>query len=265
MDVLSRFSLAGKVAVITGSSAGIGRAIAGAMAEAGADVVLSARGAPRLRQACSELEAGGHTVLGVAGDASVEADARHLVAEARKRFGRIDVLVNNAGASFGPSFKRGRLLELSEQDLQGCMTANVGSMFLCSTAAAPLMLEQGRGAIINMSSIAGRDIQAPAAPMALYSAAKAAIISLTMSMAAEWGPAIRVNVLTPGLIDTPRTAGDRPSEARPLLEAAIGLRRIGLPEDVAGAAVFLASDAASWISGASFDIHGGRRAPSPTP
>jgi NAD(P)-dependent dehydrogenase (short-subunit alcohol dehydrogenase family) len=97
--------------------------------------------------------------------------------------------------------------------------------------------------------------------MALYSAAKAAIVNLTTSMAAEWGPQVRVNVLVPGLIDTPRTAADRPADARARIVETIALRRIGVPEDIGGAAVFLASDAAGWISGISLDIHGGRRRP----
>ena len=261
MNPLNAFSLEGRVAVVTGSSDGIGRSIARAMAEAGAGVVITARGRERLDEAQREIEATGANVLAVPADVSLPDNVSRLMESAREHFGRVDILVNNAGGSFGATFSRGPLLLRTAADFDGCMAANVRSAFLCSVAIAPHMIERGSGVILNMSSISGRDLEAPMGGMALYSAAKAAIVNLTTSMAAEWDPQIRVNVLTPGLIDTPRTAADRPDEARARITETIALRRIGLPEDVAGAAVFLASDAAAWISGVSLDIHGGRRRP----
>ena len=133
------------------------------------------------------------------------------------------------------------------------------SQFLCGRAAVPIMQQQANGgAIINMSSVAGQLNLTPSPTMALYSATKAAILSFTRSMATEWAPKVRVNALMPGLIQTDRTRNDPNRRATDEeLAANIGLARVGLPSDVAGAAVFLASDAASWITGASIQIDGG--------
>ena len=253
------FELTDRVAIVTGGSDGIGKGIALGMAEAGAHVVIAARRQDRIDATVAQIKAMGRRSLGVSTDVSDGAQVANLIAATMKEFGRIDILVNNAGSSWGANFKRGLLLELEESDFEGAFGTNVKSQFLCGKAAVPIMQKQaGGGSIINMSSVAGQLNLTPSPTMALYSATKAAILSFTRSMAAEWAPKVRVNALMPGLIQTDRTRNDPNRRATDEeLAANIGLARVGLPSDVAGAAVFLASDAASWITGAAIQIDGG--------
>ncbi len=257
MAEASPFRLNGKVAIVTGGSTGIGHGIALALAAAGADVVIAARRPEPVDQACADVRALGRRALGVPTDVSRADQVERLVRSARDEFGRIDTLVNNAGGTFGPTFKRNLLLETSEHDFQECFSVNVTSAFLCATAVVPLMTEQGGGSIINVSSVGGHEGGTPMVGFSVYGAAKAALIHLTRGMAAEWGPQVRVNCLAPGTIDTPRVTASRTQSEQEALVRGIAMARQGLPEDVAGAAVFLASDAASWITGSCLDIHGG--------
>jgi NAD(P)-dependent dehydrogenase (short-subunit alcohol dehydrogenase family) len=256
------FDLTDRVAIVTGGSDGIGRGVAVGLAVAGAHVVIAARRPEKIDEAVAEIKALGRRAIGVPTDVSDAAACANLIAAAMREFGKIDVLVNNAGGSWGSTFKRAPLLELEEWDFDGCFGTNVKSQFLCSKAAVPIMQKQANGGvIINMSSVGGLLGGVPGYTMAFYSASKAAILSLTRSMAAEWAPEIRVNALMPGLIQTDRTRNDPLRLATDeQLAAGIGLNRVGLPGDIAGAAVFLASDASAWITGASIQIDGGPRA-----
>jgi 3-oxoacyl-[acyl-carrier protein] reductase len=232
------------------------------MAEAGAHIVIAARRQDRIDATVAQIEGMGRRALGVSTDVSDPAQVANLIAATMQEFGSIDILVNNAGSSWGSNFKRGTLLELDAADFDGAFGTNVKSQFLCGKAAVPIMQQQTTGgAIINMSSVAGQLNLTPSPTMGLYSATKAAILSFTRSMAVEWAPKVRVNALMPGLIQTDRTRNDPNRRATDEeLAANIGLARVGLPSDVAGAAVFLASDAASWITGASIQIDGGPKA-----
>ncbi|HWC28950.1 MAG TPA: SDR family oxidoreductase [Dehalococcoidia bacterium] len=256
---MASFDLTDRVAIVTGGSDGIGKGIALGMAEAGAHIVVAARRQDRIDATVAQLQGMGRRSLGVPTDVSQPEQVENLIDATMKEFGRIDILVNNAGSSWGSNFKRGTLLELDASDFDGAFGTNVKSQFLCGRAAVPIMQQQATGgAIINMSSVAGQLNLTPSPTMGLYSATKAAILSFTRTMAAEWAPKVRVNALMPGLIQTDRTRNDPNRKATDdELAANIGLARVGMPSDVAGAAVFLASDAASWITGAAIQIDGG--------
>jgi NAD(P)-dependent dehydrogenase (short-subunit alcohol dehydrogenase family) len=251
------FRLDGKVAIVTGGSTGIGLGIAEAMAAVGASVVIAARRPEVVDEACQKISAQGGKALGAPTDVSDAKQVQRLVARAREELGRIDILVNNAGGTFGPTFKRGPLLEMADADFQECWNVNVKSAFMCSKAAVPHMMENGNGSIINLSSVSGRENSAPMTGFSAYGSAKSALIGLTRGMAVEWAPAVRANVIAAGMIDTPRVTASRAGDDMSAWLSTIALGRAGLPEDIAGAAVFLASDASSWITGACIDIHGG--------
>jgi len=255
--------LSGKAAIITGASQGLGRGFALGMARAGADVVLAARTPETLAAVCREVESLGAKVLGVPTDVTKADQVANLVTRALETFGRIDILLNNAGGNIGRTFSRAPLLALSEHDYDECMALNVKSVFLCSKAVAPIMKAQGSGVILNVSSGAGTGKEAPRAGFSAYGAAKAAVIRLTECMAAEWGPEIRVNCLIPGFIDNPKpTPGRTPAAIAQRLKS-IAMGRVGQNEDLAGAAVFLASEAASWITGATLAVDGGHVSTAP--
>lgn len=259
------FDLGGKVAIVTGGSSGIGRGIAHAFAEAGASVAIIARRPEPVASTTAELEQLNARALGIAADVSNPADVNRAIGEVRRTFGAIDILVNNAGGSYGERFRRGPLLDLTQDDFEGCFAENVLSHFLVSKAVAPSMLGQGGGTIINISSWSGREGSPPSAGMGFYPISKAAFNGLNAVMAAEWAPTIRVNAITPGFIDTPRVSAIMRPVGREQLVASVALGRIGQPDDVAGAAVFLASEAASWVTGITLDVTGGRPAPGASP
>ncbi|MFN0070597.1 MAG: SDR family NAD(P)-dependent oxidoreductase [Chloroflexota bacterium] len=251
------FRLDGRVAIITGGSTGIGLGVAEAMADAGASVVIAARRPEVVEEACQQLTARGGKALGIPTDVTDSDQVARLVSNARDQLGRIDILVNNAGGTFGPTFTRGPLLEMSDADFQECWSVNVKSAFMCSKAAVPHMLEHGNGSIINISSVSGRENSAPMMGFSAYGSAKSALIGLTRGMSVEWAPQVRANVIAAGMIDTPRVTASRAGDDMSAWLQTIAMGRAGLPVDVAGAAVFLASDAAAWMTGACLDIHGG--------
>ncbi len=241
--------LAGRVAIVTGGSRGIGLAVASLLAEDGAAVVISGRDASRLARASNEIEALGGTVLGVVADAASRADVDRLVDTAKERFSRIDILVNNAGMT-----RDGLLLRMKDADWDEVLQVNLRGAFLALRAVAKAMVRQKSGRIINIASTAGAMGNAG---QVNYAAAKAGLIGMTKAAARElahWG--ILVNAVAPGLIDTDMTAAV-PAEAREALLAQVPLKRIGTGRDVAEMVRFLAGDGAAYVTGQVFHVNGG--------
>ena len=242
--------LDGHVAIVTGGSRGIGRAIATLLAEDGAAVVVSGRDADRLQRTAKELEAQGGAILGVVADAAIRQDAERLVDAAKQRFGRVDILVNNAGV-----VRDGLLVRMKDEDWDRVMEVNLRGAFLMTRAATKLMIRRKSGGrVINIASTSGTMGNAG---QANYSAAKAGLIGFTKAAARElahWS--ILVNAVAPGLIETDMTAAISP-EAREGLLAQVPLRRIGTPREVAEVVRFLAGDAAAYITDQVFHVNGG--------
>ena len=246
--------LAGKVAVITGASKGIGAAIAKALATEGAAVAVnyssSKSGADKV---VAEITGSGGKAVAVQADMSKRADIERLFAETKKTFRRLDILVNNAGIyEFAP------LENVTEEHFEKHFNLNVRGLLLASQAAAKLFDSAG-GRIINISSVASIRGFPDAA---VYSGTKGAVDAITRSLAAELGPRkIRVNAVQPGMVETEGThsAGIAESDMRKQVEAQTPLRRIGQPLDIAGAVVFLASNDSAWITGETLVISGGYR------
>jgi 3-oxoacyl-[acyl-carrier protein] reductase len=241
--------LAGRVAVVTGGTRGIGLAIARLLADDGASVVVSGRDPGRLESAAKELEALGATALAVAADAAKREDADRVVEATRERFGRIDVLVNNAGIT-----RDQLLVRMKDDDWDTVMETNLRGVFLMTRAVGKVMMRQKSGRMINISSTAGAMGNAG---QVNYSAAKAGVIGLSKAAARElahWN--ILVNVVAPGLIETDMTAGIS-AEAREGLLQQVPLKRIGTAREVAEVVRFLAGDAAGYITGQVIHVNGG--------
>jgi 3-oxoacyl-[acyl-carrier protein] reductase len=243
--------LKGKVAIVTGGSRGIGRSICLALADEGCDVALCARGEEKLRETEAELRARGVRALGVVADVTIAADVDRLVDETVKAFGRVDVLVNNAGG--------GRPGD-ADSDWQAGHEVNLMAAVRASRAVVPYMRSQGGGVIIHIVSIWGRE----AGGGLIYNAYKAAMVSHAKNLALQLAPAgIRVNSVAPGSVLFPGGSWARRVEADPegmkqFVAQNIPSGRFGRPEEVANAVVFLASDRASWITGACLNVDGGQ-------
>lgn len=259
---LSRFSLEGRTVIITGGSGGIGRECAAAFAKAGANVVIASLPPDSIPPVVREVQALGVESLGLAIDVSNAEQVKSMVDQTLAKFGRVDVLINVAGGSYSrnpdmPSFKRAPLLDLAPEDFMMAYAVNTKSAFLCAKSVVPAMKAHGKGTVINIGSISGRGTKKERADMAAYGCAKAAVMNLTLHMAHQWGPEVRVNCIAPGIIDTPRPAGTNRQELAPEAIKRIALGRAGRPDEVAGVALFLASDLASFVSGAIIDVNGG--------
>lgn len=248
---MSKGVLNGKVALITGASRGIGLAIATAYRAEGAHVVLTARKSAGLQEAQNLLLAGVgaggiHTVVANAGETW---DADRAVAETLERFGPVDILVNNAATNpyMGP------LIDIDLPRAAKTTKVNQFGMLTWTRAAWHAGMAERGGVVVNIASVGGLLVDPQ---IGYYNATKAAVIHMTRQLAYELGPAVRVNAIAPGLIKTDLArAVWEPRE--PILTAALPLRRLGVPEDIANAAVFLASDASSWITGQTLVIDGG--------
>ncbi|MCK9905088.1 oxidoreductase [Parafrankia colletiae] len=247
-----RFALEGQVAVITGGGTGIGRGAALALAEYGADVVLAGRRVEPLESTVKEVQAAGRRALALPTDVTSPQQCQQLVNTTVAEFGRLDILVNCAGGAETKSIRR-----WTEEEWHQVLALNLGSVWFLSRAASVPMLQQGRGAIVNISSGASLLAMPQAAP---YGAAKAGVNSLTRSMAAAWtGKGIRVNAIAVGAV---RAATLTDDAARYGLDPeAIGLTnasgRLGEPDEIGNAVLFFASDAASFCSGQTLYVHGG--------
>jgi NAD(P)-dependent dehydrogenase (short-subunit alcohol dehydrogenase family) len=248
------FSLAGKVAIVTGGSRGIGRSIALGLAEHGADVTIAARKPEALAEAVAAVQALGRRAIAVPTNVRRRDELRALVDETRRQLGRVDILVNNAGTNpvYGP------VQDIDERAWDAIMNTNVKAVHFLSNFAREAMLEHGDGgAIVHVSSVGGyraSDV------IGGYSVSKSALIMLTQVQAKAWGTdGIRVNAIAPGLIKTEFARALWENErTRRSAEADSALRRIGEPDEMAGAVVYLVSPASSFVTGQTLVLDGGR-------
>src|SRR5215471_17732750 len=245
--------LAGKVALVTGSSRGIGAAIARLFAEAGAAVVVNGRDEAAIATVHADIEQRGGQAMSVVADVTAFDQIEALRGRVEDRFGPVDILVANAGGSPSPP---GPVESVSEEDWRAAVDTNLTATFLTIKSFLPAMKSRRTGSIITMSSAAARRAH-PGSPIA-YSAAKAAIQMLTQHLAAQAGPFnIRVNCIAPETILTERNLAAIPAAVQEQLADSDPLKRLGSPDDVARTALFLASPDSAWITGAILDVSGG--------
>ncbi|MDE2253113.1 MAG: 3-oxoacyl-ACP reductase FabG [Betaproteobacteria bacterium] len=238
-----------KVALITGAAQGIGLATAQKFGTEGAVVVICDRDAASVQSAVAQVQAGGGSAWGQACDVTDRAQVDALVAAIHTRYGRLDVLVNNAGIT-----RDARLVKMTIDQFDAVLDVNLRAAFHCAQAVAPGMIERGRGVILNASSVSG--IYGNFG-QTNYAASKAGIIAFTKTWARELGPkGIRVNAVAPGLVRTPML-DTIPAEVMEMMNEHVPLRRLGEPEELANVYAFLASDEASYVNGAVIEVAGG--------
>jgi 7-alpha-hydroxysteroid dehydrogenase len=249
MALLDRFRLTDKVAVITGAGRGIGQGIALAFAEMGAHVVCAARTDAEIEATAAQVRRFGRRALPVRCDVTQTGALDDLARQAMAEFGRIDLLVNNAGG-FPPM----AFLDTDLPSWEWCFRFNLTSAFLLTRACLPHMLERDGGAILNISSAAGRIVRKG---FVAYGTAKAALSFMTRQLAAEYAPRVRVNALAVGAVDTSALRPFLNDEIRGQMEALTPMHRIGSVEDVALAALWLCSPAGGWVTGKVVEVDGG--------
>ena len=250
--ILDRYRLADRIAVVTGAGRGIGAGIALAFAEVGAHVVCAARTAEQIEATAAGVRRFGRRALAVPCDVNERPQLEGLVARALEEFGRIDVLVNNAGG-----YPPRPALQTSERSFEEAFRFNVTSAFVLSRLVVRHMLDGDGGTVLNISSAAGRLVQPG---FVAYGTAKAALSFMTRLLAAEFAPRVRVNALAVGAVETSALAPFLDDELRAKMSALTPMRRIGTVEDVALAALWLASPASSWVTGKVVEVDGGTEA-----
>ncbi len=249
-SILDRFRLDGQVAIITGAGRGIGAATAIAYADAGADVVISARTRSELEETAEQVRARGQRALVITCDVMEAEQRKDLVAQAVAEFGRLDILVNNAGG-WGPK----PALETTDEDFDACFHFNVTTAFSLSRLSVPQMVATaGKGAIVNISSTAGIH---PQPGFAAYGTGKAALSWLTRELAQDFAPRVRVNAIGVGAILTSALANFMNEELEQTMLARTPLARLGAAEDIAACALYLASPAADYVTGEIYGVNGG--------
>jgi gluconate 5-dehydrogenase len=255
MDVKQLFDLSGRVAIVTGGAAGLGRQMAEALAEMGADIVLCARKKERCKQAAKDLAELGVRTLALACDVRNPASIQEVVDRSAAEFGRIDILINNAGVSWGAPAE-----DMPLEAWNKVIETNLTGTFLFSQAAGKIMLRQRRGKIINIASVAGFRGAPPELPAIGYHASKGGVIAFTKDLACKWARHnINVNAIAPGWFPThmSEVVIERNKEA---FLKRIPLGRFGSENDLKGAAVFLASDASDFVTGHILVVDGGQTA-----
>jgi 2-deoxy-D-gluconate 3-dehydrogenase len=251
MSILDKFKLDGKIALVTGASVGLGQAMALALAEAGADVAAHCHFDGEAEETCSQIEKLGRQSFSVAGDMSNKETPKTIVEKVVEKFGRVDILINNAGM-----IRRTPAVDFSEEDWSTVLEVNLSSVFRLSQAAGKKMIEQGAGKIVNVASLLSFQggITVPA-----YTASKSGVAGLTKALANEWAKHnINVNAIAPGYMATNNTTALRADETRnrQILER-IPAGRWGNADDLAGAAVFLSSQASDYLQGHILVVDGG--------
>lgn len=248
----NNFTLHNKVALITGASKGIGKAIGELYAQAGAKVVVSSRKQEAVDEVAAEINRQGGEAIGVACNVGDVNDLQKLVDATLAKFGTIDILVNNAAAN--PSF--GPVVDTTESSFDKIMAVNVKGPFELAKKVYPILKAKKNGSVINISSVGGLR---PEPGLGIYSMSKAALISLTKVMAKEWGDDnIRVNVICPGLIKTKFSEALWSNDKiMSMMMKVLAIKRVGTPEEIAGLALYLASDASAYSTGSVFTADGG--------
>jgi 2-dehydro-3-deoxy-D-gluconate 5-dehydrogenase len=254
MNIIDSFKLDGKVSVVTGCSSGIGPTLASGLAEAGSDLVICARRERKLKAVAKEIaKKTGKKVVPVVADVSLEEDTKRLMSEAVNQFGRLDVLVNNAGVSFLRPAE-----DMTGKEWLSVNKVNLDGVFYCSRDAAQVMKKRGGGSIINMASSYGfsADILFP---IVAYHASKAAVINMTRALAVEWAKfGIRVNGIAPGWVRTEMTEitlSDKKKRDYIIQHTPMG--RVGEADELSGALILLASDAGRFVTGTTISVDGG--------
>lgn len=248
------FGLEGKVALVTGASRGLGKTMALALAEAGADVVVVSRSPADLELTAAEIRGRGRRALVVKTDVTRAGEVEGLAARALEEFGHIDILINNSGISGEKEF-----LKLSEGEWDEVLDINLKGVFLCTQVVGRHMVERRRGKVINMASAAAL---VGVSHLAAYCASKGGVLQLTRALALEWAKYnIQVNAICPGYIATPLNEAFAATEAgQQFIRRAVPMRRMGRPDDLAGIAIYLASEASNYVTGAAFVLDGGQTA-----
>jgi 3-oxoacyl-[acyl-carrier protein] reductase len=248
------FNLAGRVALVTGASSGIGAATAILLADLGARVAIGYHGNPKgAEQVRSKILGDWGKAIAVRADVTKADEIVSLANAVTGQLGPIDILINNAGSLM----QRMRILEVKEESWDEIQDLNLKSAVLCSQAVAPSMIERKRGAIVNVSSIAGRNGGGPGA--SAYASAKGGLITFTKALAKELAPqGVRVNAVSPGVIETPFHERFSTPEMMRNFVTAIPLGRVGMPMECANVIAFLASDAASYVVGETIEVNGGQ-------
>jgi len=255
LSVRQLLDLTGRVAIITGGSIGLGRQMAEGLAEMGANLVLCARKAERCQEAAEQLQQLGIQAMSLACDVTNQASVQELVEATIAQFGKIDILINNAGISWGAPVEDMRL-----DDWNKVVETNLTGSFLCAQAVGRMMIRHGRGKIINIASVAGLGGAPPELPAIGYHASKGGVISFTKDLACKWAAHnIQVNAIAPGWFPTHMSSRiiERHQE---LFLSHIPARRFGNEHDLKGAAVFLASDASNYVTGHVLVVDGGQTA-----
>jgi sorbose reductase len=251
MSIEKLFDIKGRKALVTGAGRGIGKVLALTLAEAGCDVALFGLHRQNLEEVAISARKYGVRCLALEGDVSRKVDVQEAFSAVTKEFGRLDICVNNAGISMQKAVE-----DVPEEDWDRIMDTNIKGVFLCSQEAARIMIPQQSGSIINIGSISARTVNVPQ-KQAIYNTSKAGVVMLTQAMAVEWAPYdIRVNSISPGYMKTEMTLSSMP-KLFPAWESLTPLGRLGEPEELRGALLYLASDASSYVIGHDLVVDGG--------
>ncbi len=254
MNVFEQFSLRDNVSIVTGAASGLGKAMAIALAQAGSNIVIADLNLEKAKETAAIIEKEGVKALAIPADVANSAQINSIVSETLRVFGKIDALFNNAGVTLHKPAEN-----VTRDEWDKVITINLTSVFLMSQAVGKVMIQQKKGTIINTSSMSGIIVNTPQFQLS-YNTSKAGVIMLTKSLAMEWvGYNIRVNTIAPGYMKTEMTAPFF-DEAGPMVKKWMEMtpmNRPGNPEELAGIAVYLASDASSYVTGSVFTIDGG--------